>query len=83
MAVGADRQWVRGVAPDLRTSDSLALLRVIAEDTGGRAIEASWNSGLGAVFRRILAEVPGSATSCRLRPRASPPATGGTGWGSR
>jgi VWFA-related protein len=56
VAVGADRQWVRGVAPDLRTSDSLALLRVIAEDTGGRAIEASWNAGLGAVFRRILAE---------------------------
>ena len=57
VAVGVDRQWARtSVLPSLRTSDSHALLRVIADETGGRHIEAGWDAGLGTVFRQILDE---------------------------
>jgi VWFA-related protein len=38
------------------TSDALALLHVLAEATGGRAIEAQWDTRLGAVFRSVLEE---------------------------
>ncbi len=37
-------------------NDQLALLQVIAEQTGGRQIDAQWNSTLGAVFTQILRE---------------------------
>jgi VWFA-related protein len=54
--MGADREWRTTVNPAFRTNDSLALLRVIAEETGGRPILADWNRELGSVFRRILDE---------------------------
>jgi VWFA-related protein len=38
------------------TSDAMALLQVLADATGGRAIEANWNAQLGATFRAVLAE---------------------------
>ena len=56
IAVGPDREWTSGVSPRLRTSESLALLRVIAEQTGGRHLEAEWNSRLGTVFQEVLRE---------------------------
>lgn len=56
VAVGVDRKWTAGVTPLRRTSDSLALLEVIAEQTGGRAVEAEWNTRLGEVFQQILRE---------------------------
>ena len=37
-------------------NDHLALLQVIAEQTGGRQIDAQWNDTLGAVFQQILRE---------------------------
>jgi hypothetical protein len=40
----------------LGTSDAMALLHVLADATGGRAIEASWNAPLGAAFRQVLDE---------------------------
>ncbi len=54
VAVAADRQWAG--AARLRTSDSLALLRAMAEETGGRVVEARWNNSLGTVFQQILRE---------------------------
>lgn len=54
--LGADREWRANVNPVFRTDDSQALLQVIAEETGGRSIQADWNRGLGAVFHRILDE---------------------------
>ena len=38
------------------TSDAMALLHVLADSTGGRAIEAQWNTRLGSVFRSVLEE---------------------------
>jgi VWFA-related protein len=38
------------------TNDALALLRVLADATGGRAIEAKWNAQLGDAFRAVLEE---------------------------
>ena len=38
------------------TSDAMALLHVLAEATGGRAIEAQWDTKLGGVFRGVLEE---------------------------
>jgi VWFA-related protein len=38
------------------TSDGMALLQVLAEATGGRAIEANWNAQLGAAFQAVLQE---------------------------
>jgi VWFA-related protein len=38
------------------SGDSLALLRVFAEETGGRVIPAEWTENLGDVFRTILQE---------------------------
>ena len=55
-AARADRDWRASTHPEFRTGDSMALLRVIARETGGRPIEASWDAELGAVFRRILEE---------------------------
>lgn len=55
-AMGADKAWRANATPSFRTNDSLALLRVIAEETGGRPIQAEWNRELGSVFRRILDE---------------------------
>jgi len=37
-------------------NDHLALLQVIAEQTGGRQINAQWNDTLGVVFQQILRE---------------------------
>lgn len=56
VAVGVDRTWTAGVTQMRRVSDSLALLHVVAEQTGGRAVEAEWNTRLGEVFRQILRE---------------------------
>jgi VWFA-related protein len=38
------------------TSDAMALLHVLADATGGRAIEAQWDTRLGSVFRSVLDE---------------------------
>jgi VWFA-related protein len=38
------------------TSDAMALLHVLADATGGRAIEAQWDTRLGRVFRSVLEE---------------------------
>jgi VWFA-related protein len=38
------------------TSDAMALLHVLADATGGRAIEAQWDTRLGRVFRSVLDE---------------------------
>lgn len=38
------------------TSDAMALLHVLADATGGRAIEAQWDTRLGSVFRSVLEE---------------------------
>jgi VWFA-related protein len=38
------------------TSDAMALLHVLADATGGRAIEAQWDTRLGRVFRTVLDE---------------------------
>ena len=57
VAVEMDRRWDRTVVwPHLRTSDSLALLRLLADETGGQLIEARWDARLPDVFARILAE---------------------------
>jgi Ca-activated chloride channel family protein len=55
-AAREDRDWRASTHAEFRTGDSMALLRVIARETGGRPIEASWDTPLGAVFRRILEE---------------------------
>jgi Ca-activated chloride channel family protein len=51
-----DREWRGIVKPTLRTADSLALLRLMAEGTGGRHLTAKWDTSLGDVFTGILAE---------------------------
>jgi Ca-activated chloride channel family protein len=55
-AARADRDWRAATHAEFRTGDSMALLRVIARETGGRPIEATWDAELGTVFRRILEE---------------------------
>ncbi len=57
VAVEIDPSWMRNVvSPHMRTSDSLALLRILADETGGQLIEARWDERLPQVFARILAE---------------------------
>ena len=51
-----DHEWKGVVSPSYRTADSVALLRIAAERTGGRQIAAEWDSSLGTVFRGILDE---------------------------
>ena len=53
---GVDREWRGIVNPALRTVDSLALLRLMAEGTGGRHLTAQWDTSLGDVFTGILDE---------------------------
>ena len=53
---GVDREWRGIVNPALRTVDSLALLRLMAEGTGGRHLTARWDTSLGNVFTGILDE---------------------------
>jgi Ca-activated chloride channel family protein len=56
VAVDPDRRWPRRVSEFRRTSDSLALLREIADQTGGRQVDAGWDRSLGEVFQTILRE---------------------------
>ena len=57
VAVAAGRVGTTVVTPLGRSdNDHLALLQVIAEQTGGRQIDAQWNDTLGAVFQQILRE---------------------------
>ena len=56
VAVDPDRHWPKRVSWFRRTSDSLALLRVIADQTGGRQVDAGWDRSLGEVFQTILRE---------------------------
>ena len=54
VAVDPDRRWASRVFR--RTSDSLALLQEIADQTGGRQVDAGWDRSLGEVFQTILRE---------------------------
>ncbi len=54
VAVDPDRRWPSRVRR--RTSDSLALLQEIADQTGGRQVDAGWDRSLGEVFQTILRE---------------------------
>ena len=54
VAVDPDRRWPGRVRR--RTSDSLALLQEIADQTGGRQVDAGWDRSLGEVFQTILRE---------------------------
>lgn len=56
VAVEIDTNWNGTVSPRLRTSDAVALLTVMAEETGGRYVKAEWNSSLGERFQQILRE---------------------------
>jgi Ca-activated chloride channel homolog len=56
VAVNPDRRWLSRVSWLRRTSDSLALLQVIADQTGGRQVDAGWDRSLGEVFQAILRE---------------------------
>ena len=56
VAVGIPDGWTRGVSSMRKTSDTLALLHVLAEETGGRTLRAEWNRRLGDVFTSILRE---------------------------
>jgi VWFA-related protein len=57
VAVAAGRVGTTVVTPLGKSdNDHLALLQVIAEQTGGRQIDAQWNDTLGAVFQQILRE---------------------------
>lgn len=56
VAVDPDRRWPSRVSWFRRTSDSLALLQEIAEQTGGRQVDADWDRSLGEVFQTILRE---------------------------
>jgi hypothetical protein len=54
---GHNAEWIyRVVSPALRTSDAVALLKVMADATGGRYVEAQWDSSLGETFQQILRE---------------------------
>jgi VWFA-related protein len=56
VAVGIPDGWTKGVSSMRKTSDTLALLHVLAEETGGRTLRAEWNRRLGDVFTAILRE---------------------------
>lgn len=56
VAVEIDTRWNGTVSPRLRTSDAVALLTMMAEETGGRYVKAEWNSSLGERFQQILRE---------------------------
>lgn len=57
VAVGAGRAGSTVVTPLGRSdNDHLAMLQVIAEQTGGRQIDAKWNDTLGTAFKQILRE---------------------------
>ncbi len=56
VAVDPDRRWPGRVSWFRRTSDSLALLQEIADQTGGRQVDAGWDRSLGEVFQTILRE---------------------------
>jgi len=56
VAVSIDPGWTTGVLAERQTRDSLALLHVLAEETGGRTLTAEWNRRLGEVFTQILGE---------------------------
>jgi hypothetical protein len=44
------------VSPALRTNDAVALLKVMADATGGRYVDAQWDNTLGETFQQILRE---------------------------
>lgn len=44
------------VSPFFKTSDALALLQMMADQTGGRYVTAKWNRSLGETFQQILRE---------------------------
>ncbi len=56
VAVEIDTAWNRTVSPRLKTSDAAALLKLMADETGGRAVKAEWDSSLGETFQQILRE---------------------------
>jgi VWFA-related protein len=57
VAVDVDAEWNhRVVSPVHRTSDAVALLKVMAVETGGRYVTAGWNRSLGETFQQILRE---------------------------
>jgi VWFA-related protein len=56
VAVGVERQFGTGVRSELAGSDAVALLHVMARETGGRVVEADWRSDLRKVFGAILHE---------------------------
>ena len=44
------------VSPRFKTSDAVALLKVMSDETGGRYVEAGWDRSLGERFQQILRE---------------------------
>jgi Ca-activated chloride channel homolog len=56
VAVDIDDESNRAVSMRLRTSDAVALLTVMADETGGRYVEAEWDRSLGETFQQILRE---------------------------
>ena len=56
VAVDIDDEWNRTVSARLRTSDAVALLEAMADQTGGRSVEARWDRSLGERFQQILRE---------------------------
>jgi hypothetical protein len=51
-----DDTWDGGISMRLRTSDAVALLEAMADQTGGRYVEAGWDRSLGERFQQILRE---------------------------
>ena len=56
VAVEIDTAWHRDVSPIHKTSDTVALLLLMANETGGRYVKAEWDSRLGETFQQILRE---------------------------
>jgi VWFA-related protein len=57
VAVDINAWWdYRIVRQSLSTSDAVALLKTMADETGGRSFTARWNSSLGETFQQILRE---------------------------
>jgi VWFA-related protein len=57
VAVDIKAWWdYRIVRQSLSTSDAVALLKTMADETGGRYFTARWNSSLGETFQQILRE---------------------------
>ena len=56
VAVDVDDTWDGGISMRLRTSDAVALLEAMADQTGGRYVEAGWDRSLGERFQQILRE---------------------------